>query len=582
MYEKFAKEVDPYGKDEIPFTFFTKYEPGTLYATEVNISLPYSLSLLAIQISEDLGKELYWANENFFWALSHGNFLQDAISEYVIPDEGGEETPDEEEMQDPFSGDEMFKEMWSYPQIDHNDENVDETETNDDIFMCEQCQNTSSGEGMHMCPKCGKDLCEDCVSKNKGKCSKCGSEMYPGASEDYGNPAPTQLELFDEPEEEIANPFEGDPMFKEAKVKEREYPNAPGEELEGSFGNEDAIVDQMHTREDNIYKHMNLVTRNNYAYPGYSFDVNRDPFEWELNSTKFMAKAWFIEQRYSYEARFHLLTANGTMWPSDWKFLQGHNIKHVLRLSVNQLQSNTDFMRIMPDSTPLNNSSEANIVKTMVKVMKSYFQVWGRSNFQILLMQTDDGRKVKFLDKLAKALAGVSGLSIYDKLSLEFIQNSPHASTNVKTYYIVLKNSGGMTIKESAEDKIQYDEPPTWEEAMEHEETDSSAFAATPESPYIAGKTGSEINRDAQAHLDQMKKGFSGTLQDYPSGPTIVKKMKEAQIKVLQNYAPGHIDIIDVVSRDLKDQMFGDEIDYKDKKYKVMKHPKIGPCIAIS
>jgi hypothetical protein len=58
--------------------------------------------------------------------------------------------------------------------------------------------------------------------------------------------------------------------------------------------------------------------------------------------------------------------------------------------------------------------------------------------------------------------------------------------------------------------------------------------------------------------------------------------MKEAQIKVLQNYAPGHIDIIDVISRDLENQMFGDEIDYKDKKYKVMKHPKIGPCIAIS
>lgn len=526
MFERFTGQEQVFDKEEIPFAFYTFYEPGTLYATEVNISSPESLSLHAIQILKDNGKEVYWAEDNFFWALAHGTSYNDAVDDYIAPAEGSAEqyksAEDEEEIIDPFEGDEMFKEMWSYPQIDHDDEASEEMEQND-YWMCPHCQQTGiASEEMYACPNCGHDMCSDCLTKYKNKCPDCGSEMLPESEMNTAyEPQKTPQEIEDE------KPFEGNPFEGEEMFKEREYPNPPGEELEASFGNEEeATVDQMHTREDNMYKHMNLVTRNNYAYPGYTFDVNRDPFEWELNSTKFMARAWFIEQRYSYEARFQLLISNGAMWPSDWRFLQGHNIKHVLRLSVNQLQSNTDYMRIMPDSTPLNTSSEPNVIKTMVKIMKSYFQVWGKSNFQIILMQTDDGRKVKFLNKLAKALSGVSGLSMYDKLAVEFIQNSPHASTNIKRYYVVLKNSGGMTIKENVEDKIHHDDPPTWEEAMEQEGTESGAFAATPESPYIAGKTGPEINRDAKAHLDQMMKGFSGTLKDSP-GPTIVRKIKE-------------------------------------------------------
>jgi hypothetical protein len=317
--------------------------------------------------------------------------------------------------------------------------------------------------------------------------------------------------------------------------------------------------------EDNIYKHMSIVTRNNFPYQGYKFDLQRDPFEWELNSTKYVARAIIVDSRYSFEVRCELMRFDMPNFPSEWKFLKNKNITGILKLSVNQLQSDVNFMKISPDNASLQPSSESALIKTIVKMMQSYLKLWGTNTFQILIMSTEAGRKVNFLKKLGKALTGLQNFKPMEDLAAEFMtQKSPTAATK-KMFYVVLQNNYGSPIKEGDMG----------------EETDSSAFSATPENAAVwtKGKTGEELNSDARKHLDQMfKQGLGAQLEDYKEP----KKLKEGQICVLQNYNKNHIDIIDVISRESEGKLFGDTIRYKDKDYTIFRHPKVGDCIAIT
>lgn len=253
--------------------------------------------------------------------------------------------------------------------------------------------------------------------------------------------------------------------------------------------------------EDNVYNHDFLLTKNNYTFSGYPFDMNRDPFEWELNSTKNLSRAFVIDAHFGFEVRFEVITDTMPRFPANWRvFLKPHGIKSILRMSVNQLMSDTNYMRLTPDSTSLNPSSESNLIKTIVKVMKSYLRVWGKNHFQILVLSTDSGRKVNFLKNLSKKLVQIQGLKMYDNLAIEFM-NAKGISTAKKQFYIVLKNSGGSSFHEE----------------IDNEDTTSAAFAASPENATAwVGQTGPEINADAKHHLDQMKKGFGAQLTHKP------------------------------------------------------------------
>jgi hypothetical protein len=136
-------------------------------------------------------------------------------------------------------------------------------------------------------------------------------------------------------------------------------------------------------------------------------------------------------------------------WPKTWDFLtKTHAINTVLQISVNQLNANVNYLRVTPDNTPINGSSETSVINTMVKVMKSYGKIWGTSHYQIIVLQTNNPAKVDFQFKLAKALKKAnSGLDIDAELSAEMCDIPMHLAST-KTLYLVIRNSKGKKFKE--------------------------------------------------------------------------------------------------------------------------------------
>lgn len=200
--------------------------------------------------------------------------------------------------------------------------------------------------------------------------------------------------------------------------------------------------------EDNIYNHMKVTTANNFPYSSYNFDMQRDPFEFELNSTQLVARAIIIDQRYEFEARFEVMKSNSARWPRTWDFLKRHNIHEVLKLSINQLQANPSYMRLTPDNTPIAPALEANVISTVGKAFKAYQKLWGKQHFQLVVISTSADSKVHFIQGLGKELAKISNLKNDLDLAVEFM-SIPNTISNHQEFFIVLKNSSGNKIKES-------------------------------------------------------------------------------------------------------------------------------------
>ena len=227
----------------------------------------------------------------------------------------------------------------------------------------------------------------------------------------------------------------------------------------------------------------------------------RDPFEWELSSTKYLAKALIFVRQKQFEVRFEVLSTQTMKWPMEWKFLKPHGVVSALRITVNQLSANPNGMTTSSISNAIDPSSVDDLVKTMGKVMKSYIQIWKKTNYQIVVMSTTTTQNLVFLMKLGKELAKIQSFKIDPNLSAEF--SDPYINlAQTKGLYVVLKNSAGPAFKEGKLREIMWDE-----------EVISAAFAATPENGGVKGKTGPEINAEAKRHLDQMKKGFNTQLE---------------------------------------------------------------------
>ncbi len=277
---------------------------------------------------------------------------------------------------------------------------------------------------------------------------------------------------------------------------------------------QDGVYVEDNLNEDSIYNHSHITTSNNYDYGSYDFYQQRDPYEFELNSTQLVARAMLIDQRYTYEMRFDVINETSPRFPQSWRFLKFHNVNKVLKISLNLLNSSTNYMKLTPDSTYILN--EEHISKIAGMAFKSYLKLWGKAHFQIIVISTENAGRLKFNQMLATELAKNSGIKINEDLSLEFtIKPTEHTSFTTKpVFYIVLTNSGGGAIKEEIVD----------------EETNSTSFMANaPENveglvdlstskgykkpiPF-GGQTGDEINADAQNHVNQyLKHGLNSQL----------------------------------------------------------------------
>lgn len=245
---------------------------------------------------------------------------------------------------------------------------------------------------------------------------------------------------------------------------------------------------------------MTLTTRNNYPYASYDFDAVRDPFEWQLNSTLQVARAFVFDQRYAIETRFELIIPNTSKWPQNWKFLKTYDIDSVLKITVNQLNADYNYLRTRNSSDFVSPASEDNIIKTMAKVLKSYEKIWGKNHFQIILLSTDTGRKVDFIRKLAKSFETISGIKIDTVMSSEF--NHPSINLPQKTiYHIVLRNSYGKKIRE--------------EKQTEETQTSASFSAVPADAGHNFKSDGEKINQDARKHLKQFHTlGVTAQLKD--------------------------------------------------------------------
>jgi hypothetical protein len=336
--------------------------------------------------------------------------------------------------------------------------------------------------------------------------------------------------------------------------------------------------------EDNYYNHVKVskMSNPNPQYD-YDFNTNRDNFEWEMNSTNVRSRALIVENKYTFEVIFKVMNSTMVRWPKLWDFLtKQHNINTVLQISVNQLNANTNYLKVTPDSTPINSGSVANVLNTMIKVMTSYSKIWGSNHYQIIVLQTDNPNKVDFLFRLAQSLhKSSSSLNIDTKLSAEMCDIPMHLATK-HTLYLVLKNTKGKKYSESDEnmngqtDDIEPtpDNPENTESNISESKIDedegvvmSSDFInQCPSGKGSTGLTGDQINKQARKHLDQYAaNGFESKL--------------ESQIKVLQKKANG-FDIIDVIDRDTKNT-FNSKIRYKGNEYQVKSSLKYNKCIII-
>jgi hypothetical protein len=146
-------------------------------------------------------------------------------------------------------------------------------------------------------------------------------------------------------------------------------------------------------------------------------------------------------------------------FPQAWKFLLFHDIRHVLKISVNLLNANTNYMKLSPDSAPIFN--ETRIAKIAALAFKSYIKLWGKQHFQIIVIETENPMRLIFNTLLAKELAKITGIKIDQDLALE-MTGKPLEHTNVPgkpKLYIVLTNAAGGKIKESIEEAQNFTPP---------------------------------------------------------------------------------------------------------------------------
>lgn len=241
--------------------------------------------------------------------------------------------------------------------------------------------------------------------------------------------------------------------------------------------------------EDNAYNYFTPTIRSSDSYDDSKIS-NRDPFEWEMSSTKYVAKGIIIDGRYTYEARFELIQDNTARWAQAWKFLSmDHDIKTVLHISINQLNSSSIYMQISPESQPLQTYNETNLLKTIKTMFDSYNKLWGSTGYKLILLSATDLSKLTFLLKVAKEFEKTSGVKIHETISTRLCELASLDPTLRNRKYIALSNSKGGKIKES-----YYDE-----------ETDSSAFDSLPaDCKHDFKKDGEEINQQAQNSLKAM------------------------------------------------------------------------------
>jgi hypothetical protein len=266
---------------------------------------------------------------------------------------------------------------------------------------------------------------------------------------------------------------------------------------DGNFAEE---LDESILREDNVYNHMTITTRSAYPYESYGMNANRDPFEWQMSSTRYVAKAIIIEGRYSYECRFEVVQSDTARWPHPWKFLKTeHDVNFALKVSLNQLNADSSYMKLTPDSTPLQYSNESNLLRTIKLMFESYNKIWGASSYQLVIFSTQTPSKLKFLMKVAKELEKINGLKISDNISLKLTNSAATDTAQRGMLYLAIKNSRGAKIKEDLVD----------------ETTDSSAFSATPfDAKHDFKRDGAEINRLARQNLLDM----GMITEDHPAG----------------------------------------------------------------
>ena len=347
---------------------------------------------------------------------------------------------------------------------------------------------------------------------------------------------------------------------KDAKPSDKSV-NGPDSDMDG-------------IKEDSVYNHMHISTSYNYPYDSYKFNTQRDPFEFELNSTQLISRAILMDQRYEYEAKFEVYRSNMAKWPKYWDFLKRHNVHEVMKLSVNQLDASGTYVRLMPDNNPIQGSIDR-IIGAAVKAFQAYQKLWGKNHFQIVYLSTDSLSKAVFIKALATKLSsGITNLKIDADLSLEFMESNNTGISSKQDFIIVLKNSSGSSVKESKQsdaydrepgkhplpgEKISIESPafaktPRLKDLEDlkdkdiEEDTESSAFmAAAPENvaglvdlstskdhrkpiPF-GGQTGDEINSDAHRHINQMKQGFGTQL--------------ESQRMYYLKFSDGHVEAFD-------------------------------------
>ena len=239
--------------------------------------------------------------------------------------------------------------------------------------------------------------------------------------------------------------------------------------------------------EDNYYQHNSVVVSNSGS--DMSYESSKDKFDFSLSSNSGRAVAIAVENGASFEVKLQLVTSTSTLWPHTWSCLEkGHNIQSVMKLTVNQLTMDSQYMR--SDDTKVISSTYYNsLYKTISSIVKAYIKLWGKTSFQIMLLATNKGDKVEFIDGLAKELSKISGFSTDDKISDVLHTQNPIGGTVF--YYVALKNSSGKPIKE---------------ETIAEDVTSDAFIGTVPENATVRGQTGAEINRQAKKNVDNMSR----------------------------------------------------------------------------
>jgi len=220
-------------------------------------------------------------------------------------------------------------------------------------------------------------------------------------------------------------------------------------------------------------------------------------FSWLSKSTKIKAFAQFEYNKEKYEVSLTLFSYGDPKFNlMGWKPLLDHNIKTILKVLVDKFNNDGTYLKINADGNRLTKAKD--FMDIIISVLKNYETIFGSSHYQLVLLSTNDIKKLSFYKEFKPYLSSrFTNLKSCEKIE-GFLNKIKEYPSNRILYNIVMKNTKSsvkMTEDEGAGDGSSGEGT-----VMSSDFGDALPFDAK----HNWKKDGSNVNSDAKKSLKKI------------------------------------------------------------------------------